>query len=99
MHTFKHYKHIRAYIIWKNKKKKRKNLPGHHPIGLNAMLKTIELPARIPHLNPSLPNMYAYYLPHFSSSSSSSSSLCLSLSSCVCFALNQTQKLKYQRQM
>jgi hypothetical protein len=32
------------------------------------MLKTIELPARIPHLNPSLPNMYAYYLPHSSSS-------------------------------
>lgn len=41
-----------------------KDVPRHLPIGLNAMFKAIELPARITHLNPSLSYVNAYHLSH-----------------------------------
>lgn len=41
-----------------------KDVPRHHPIGLNAMFKAVELPAGVTHLNPSLSYVNAYHLPH-----------------------------------
>jgi hypothetical protein len=39
-------------------------LPGHEAIRLDAVLKAVELPARISHLDASLPDVNAYDLPH-----------------------------------
>lgn len=41
-----------------------RSLPRHHSIGLNAMFEAVKFPASISNLNPSLPNVYAYDLPH-----------------------------------
>ena len=45
---------------------KKRGLPGHDAIRLNAMFKAVKLPTRIPNLNSSLSYVNAYYLPHLS---------------------------------
>jgi hypothetical protein len=54
--------------------------PGHEAIRLDAVLKAVELPARIPHLDARLSDVDAYDLPHlclslFSASASPSTAL------------------------
>lgn len=55
MYTYDEYTKIHSW---------QKVLPRHHAVGLNSMLKAVELPARIADLNPRLTDVDADDLPH-----------------------------------